>query len=105
MSILLSLPLQITGPFGLGGFAETLELIVAGFAFVLLLISLTAYSRTKSRKLLLVSGAFVVVLVRVLLVENSALLFPFLSLDVVGLVRSVLDLTMLLLFFLAVIKS
>ena len=105
MPILLSLPLQIPELLSVSGFAEILRLVVAGFAFVLLVISLIGYRRTKSRKLLFLSGAFVVVLVRILLVENSALLFPFLSLDSVGLIRTVLDFAMLLLFFLAVVKS
>ena len=105
MSPFLSIPLQIPAFSGVVGFAETLKLVVAGFAAVLLFISLTGYRRTKSKRLLLVSGAFTVVLARVLIVENSTLLFPFLSLDVVDLVRSTMDLAMLLLFFLAVVKS
>lgn len=100
----LSLPLQILGLLGANGFLEAVRLIVAGFALVLLVISLTAFRRTKARRLLFVSGAFTVVIVRVLVVENSSLLFPSLPLDAVDLLRGISDVAMLLLFFLAIVR-
>ena len=99
------LPFQILGVTGADILLEALRAVVAGVALVLLIISLIAYRRAKARRLLFVSGAFAAVIIRVLVVENSSLLFPFLSLDAVDLLRGVLDLVMLLLFFLAVVKN
>ena len=105
MPAFLSLFLQALGMFGSDSLLDGVRLVVAGFALVLLVISLTAYRRNKSTRLLFISGAFGVFLVRVLIVENSLLLFPFLSLDIVDLLRGGLDLVTLLLFFLAVVRS
>ncbi|MDG6983283.1 MAG: hypothetical protein JRN28_01845 [Nitrososphaerota archaeon] len=99
------MPLQILEMVGSTGLLEGVRLVVAGFAFVLLVISLTAYRRNKSTRLLFVSGAFSVFLVRVLVVENLTLLLPSLSLDVVDLLRGALDLATLLLFFFAVVRD
>ncbi|MDG7007234.1 MAG: hypothetical protein JRN06_03185 [Nitrososphaerota archaeon] len=105
MHPLLYLPLQILAVLDSVSLLEGVRLVVAGFALVLLVISLTAYRRNSSTRLLFVSGAFSVVLVRVLLVENLPLMFPSLSLDITDLLRGALDLVTLLLFFLAVVRN
>ncbi|MDG6902217.1 MAG: hypothetical protein JRM80_09690 [Nitrososphaerota archaeon] len=105
MSASLSLILQALGILGTDGLLDGVKLVVAGFALLLLAISLTAYRRNKSTRLMFVSGAFSVFLARVLVVENLSLLFPSISLDIVDLLRGSLDLLTLLLFFLAVVRS
>lgn len=107
MSDMLALLYLLLQTLGGGSFSliEGVKLVVSGFAFVLLVISLTAYRRNRSTRLLLVSGAFSAVLVRVLIVENLALLVPSLSLDVIDLLRGAFDLVTLLLFFLAVVRN
>ncbi|MDG7010955.1 MAG: hypothetical protein JRN57_02425 [Nitrososphaerota archaeon] len=105
MPALLPLVLQTLGLLGSISLLVGVRLVVAGFALILLVISLTAYGRNKSTRLLFVSGAFVVFLARVLVVENLSLLFPSLSLDVVDLLRGGLDFVTLLFFFLAVVRS
>lgn len=100
-----SLLLQALGMLGSDSLLDGVRLVVAGFALILLVISLTAYRRNKSTRLLFVSGAFSVFLARVLIVENLSLLFPSFSLDVVDLLRGALDLVTLLLFFLAVVRD
>ena len=105
MPLLPYLPLQVLETLSSVSLLEGVRLVVAGFAFILLAISLTAYRRNGSTRLLFVSGAFCVVLVRVLLVENLPLMFPSLSLDITDLLRGALDLVTLLLFFLAVVRN
>jgi hypothetical protein len=83
---------------------ESLNVVVAIFAIILLAISLTAYRRTNLRRLLLVSIAFslfaVQALIRVL--DEFALVFESGTEQIIIIV---LDLAILLFFFLALVVS
>jgi hypothetical protein len=83
---------------------EYLNLVVAIVAVILLAISLTAYRRTNLRRLILVSVAFGLFAVQALIRELDELALVFGS-GTEQIIIIVLDLAILLLFFLALIVS
>jgi len=86
------------------GFAtqETLDIAIAIFALVLLALSLSAYRKTRLRRLLLVSGAFGLFTVEVLIRQLDDFVFNVGS-QTGQIVVAALEFTILLLFFLAIV--
>jgi hypothetical protein len=83
---------------------ESLNLVVALFAIMLLAISLIAYRRTNLRRLLLVSVAFGLFAVQAFIRELDELALVFGS-GTEQVIVIILDLAILLLFFLALVVS
>ena len=97
----------LSTPIVAGAYLELLEFLrfaVALFALVLLIVSFIAYRRTGSRRLLFVSIAFGLFLVKVSVVEHLDYIagWPSAAID---LLRIAIDLAVLLLFFLAVVRE
>jgi hypothetical protein len=84
--------------------AELLKLGSGLFALILLFISLLAYYRNRQRRLLFVSGAFGLYFVKVI-TEHLDLFLPNLETSFMDLLLAFIDFLILLLFFLAIIKS
>jgi hypothetical protein len=86
------------------GFAtqETLDVAIAIFALVLLALSLSAYRKTRLRRLLLVSGAFGLFAVEVLLRQLDDFVFN-VGFQTAQIVVAVMEFVILLLFFLAIV--
>jgi hypothetical protein len=84
--------------------AELLKLGSGLFALILLFISLLAYYRNRQRRLLFVSGAFGLYFVKVI-TEHIDLFLPNLETSFMDLLLAFIDFLILLLFFLAIIKS
>jgi hypothetical protein len=83
---------------------ELLELGSGLFALILLFISLLAYYRNRQRRLLFVSGAFYLYFVKVI-AKHLDLFLPNLETSFMDLLLAFIDFLILLLFFLAIIKS
>jgi hypothetical protein len=86
------------------GFAtqETLDIAIAIFALVLLALSLSAYRKTRLRRLLLVSGAFGLFAVDVLLRQLDDFVFN-VGFQTAQIVVAAMEFVILLLFFLAIV--
>jgi hypothetical protein len=84
--------------------AELLKLGSGLFALILLFISLLAYYRNRQRRLLFVSGAFGLYFVKVI-TKHLDLFLPNLETSFMDLLLAFIDFLILLLFFLAIIKS
>ncbi len=83
------------------GTEALLNVVVALFAVLLFALSLTAYRRTHLRRLLFVSGAFGLFAAAAAARNLEILIFP--GVDVDGVIVSLLELSSLLLFFLALV--
>jgi hypothetical protein len=83
---------------------ESLNIVVALFAFILLAVSLIAYRKTHLRRLLLVSVAFGLFAVQAFIRELDELALVFGS-GTEQVIIIVLDLAILLFFFLALVVS
>ena len=81
---------------------ELLNLAVAVFALILLVLSLIAYQKTGMRRMLLVSIAFALFAVKVL-IQNADLLMFALGFRADQIISSGLDFAILFLFFLAIV--
>ena len=86
------------------GFAtqETLDIAIAIFALVLLALSLSAYRKTRLRRLLLVSAAFGLFAVEVLIGQLDDFVFD-VGFQTEQIVVAVMEFVILLLFFLAIV--
>jgi len=84
--------------------AELLKLGSGLFALILLFISLLAYYRNRQRRLLFVSGAFGLYFVKVI-AEHLDLFIPNIETSFLDLLLAFIDFVILLLFFLAIVKS
>jgi len=86
------------------GFAtqETLEVAIAIFALVLLALSLSAYRRTRLRRLLIVSGAFGLFAVEVLVRQLDDFVFN-VGFQTEQIVVAAMEFVILLLFFAAIV--
>lgn len=84
--------------------AELLKLGSGLFALILLFISLLAYYRSRQRRLLFVSGAFGLYFVKII-AQHLDLFLPNLETSFLDLLLALIDFVVLLLFFLAIIKS
>jgi len=93
------LGLMATG--GEEGTAALLNLIVGAIAVVLLALSLNAYRKTRLRRLLLVSAAFGFFALSVVVRNIEIFVLP--GIDVDEIFVTVLELLMLLFFFLALV--
>lgn len=91
--------LQALGPGEEAGTAAILNLAVSAFALVLFALSLSAYRRTRLRRLLLVSVAFVIFAASVAVRNVEIFIFP--ALDVDEVLVTALELISLLCFFFA----
>ena len=81
---------------------EALDLAIAVFALVLLGLSLSAYRKTRLRRLLLVSAAFGLFAVEVLLRQLDDYVFN-VGEQTAQIVVAAMEFTILLLFFLAIV--
>lgn len=96
--------IQYLGLFGAGeeaGTAALLNFAVAGFSLILFALSLKAYSRTRLRRMLLVSSAFFFFAVSVLVRNLEIFVFP--AIDVDEVLVTAFELAALLLFFLSLV--
>ena len=96
---LAQLSLQASNIFNL---EEILSLSVGFFAIILVVISLISYGKTKLRMLLLVSAAFALFAIKTLIHHLNLFVFN-LGAGFENVLFSVLDLLILLLFFLALV--
>lgn len=101
--------LLVWGPLLLGGDQdveafELLNLAIGVFALVLLALSLSAYRKTHLRRLIIVSAAFGLFAVEVLMNQLDVSVFT-VSYNVERVVSALLDFLILLLFFFAVVKK
>jgi len=81
---------------------EALDVSIAVFALVLLALSLSAYRKTRMRRLLLVSGAFGLFAVEVLVRQLDDFVFN-VGFQTAQIVVAVMEFIILLLFFLAIV--
>jgi hypothetical protein len=81
---------------------EALDVAIAVFALVLLALSLSAYRRTRLRRLLIVSGAFGLFAVEVLIRQLDDFVFE-LGFQADQIVVAAMEFIILLLFFLAIV--
>ena len=81
---------------------EILDIAIAVFALVLLALSLSAYRKTRLRRLLLVSGAFGLFAVEVLIRQLDDFVFN-VGFQTSLIVVAVMEFVILLLFFLAIV--
>jgi len=86
------------------GFAtqEGLDVAIAVFALILLALSLSAYRKTRLRRLILVSAAFGLFAVEVLLRQLDDLVFN-VGFQTAQIVVAAMEFVILLLFFLAIV--
>jgi hypothetical protein len=82
---------------------EVLELGAGVFAVILFALSLLAYQRTGQRRLLIVSGAFGLYVVKAFF-EYLTILMPSLEKSILDLILSAVEFIILMLFFLAIVK-
>ncbi|HVB95190.1 MAG TPA: hypothetical protein VND41_01130 [Nitrososphaerales archaeon] len=87
-----------------GGFEtkEALDIAIATFALILLAVSLSAYRKTRMRRLLLVSAAFGLFAVDVLIRQLDDLVFN-VGAQTSQIVVGAMEFVILLLFFLAIV--
>ncbi|MDG7010674.1 MAG: hypothetical protein JRN57_01005 [Nitrososphaerota archaeon] len=95
--------LQLAGLGEDAGTAALLNAVVAGVAVVLLALSLTAYRKTRLRRLLLISSAFGLFAASVAVRNIEVLFFPGLDADEV--LVAVLELAALLSFFFGLVMK
>lgn len=100
--------LLLSGPFLLGAdqdleATELLNVAIGAFALLLLALSLSAYRRTRLRRLLVVSAAFGLFAVEVLVNQLDVFVFT-VGYSTDQIVSAVLDFCILLLFFFAVVR-
>jgi hypothetical protein len=81
---------------------EALDIAIAVFALILLALSLSAYRRTRLRRLLLVSGAFGLFAVEVLIRQLDDFVFNVGS-QTEQILVAVMEFAILLLFFVAIV--
>lgn len=81
---------------------EVLDIAIAVFALILLALSLSAYRRTRMRRLLLVSGAFGLFAVEVLVRQLDDFVFN-VGFQTAQIVVGAMEFVILLLFFLAIV--
>lgn len=93
--------LELVGAGEEAGTAALLNVAVGVFAIVLLVLSLSAYRRTRLRRLVLVSAAFGFFAASVAVRNLEIFIFP--TLDVDEVLVAILELVTLLLFFLALV--
>ena len=98
-----TLVLQLVGPGEELGTAALLNLIVAGVAVVLLALSLTAYRKTRLRRLLLISTAFGLFGASVAVRNIEIIYFP--GLDADEILVAALELAALLSFFFGLVMK
>ena len=84
------------------GTQEALDIAIAVFALILLALSLSAYRKTRMRRLLLVSGAFGLFAVEVLIRQLDDLVFN-VGFETAQIVVAVMEFVILLLFFVAIV--
>jgi integral membrane sensor domain MASE1 len=83
---------------------ELLNFAIGAFSLVLLALSLSAYRRTHLKRLLLVSAAFGLFALEVVVNQLDFFVFP-LSENSEGVLTALLDFVILLLFFFAVVRG
>jgi len=83
---------------------EVLNFAIGAFSLVLLALSLSAYRRTHLNRLLLVSAAFGLFAVEVVVAQLDFFVVP-LSENAEGVITALLDFVILLLFFFAVVRG
>jgi len=83
---------------------ELLNFAIGAFSLVLLALSLSAYRRTHLNRLLLVSAAFGLFAVEVVVTQLDFFVVP-LSENAEGVITALLDFVILLLFFFAVVRG
>jgi len=83
---------------------EVLDVAIAAFALLLLALSISAYRKTRLRRLLFVSVAFGLFAVEVLVRQLDAFVFA-VGLQTDEIITTVLEFFILLLFFLALVVS
>ena len=83
---------------------EFLNFAIGAFSLVLLALSLSAYRRTHLSRMLLVSAAFGLFAVEVVVTQLDFFVFP-LSENAEGAITALLDFVILLLFFFAVVRG
>ena len=83
---------------------ELLNFAIGAFSIVLLVLSLSAYRRTHLNRLLLVSAAFGLFAVEVVVTQLDFFVIP-LSENAEGVITALLDFIILLLFFFAVVRG
>jgi len=83
---------------------EVLNFAIGAFSLVLLALSLSAYRRTHLNRLLLVSAAFGLFAVEVVVTQLDFFVVP-LSENAEGVITALLDFVILLLFFFAVVRG
>ncbi|MDA4133820.1 MAG: hypothetical protein OK454_11965 [Thaumarchaeota archaeon] len=81
---------------------EALDITIAVFALILLALSLSAYRKTRMRRLLLVSGAFGLFAVEVLIRQLDDFVFN-VGFQTEQIVVAAMEFVILLLFFLAIV--
>ena len=81
---------------------EILDIAIAAFAVVLLALSISAYRRTRIRRLLMVSGAFGLFAVEVVIRQLDSFVFA-VGFRTDQVIVGVMEFAILLLFFLAVV--
>lgn len=81
---------------------EILNFAIAAFALILLAVSLSAYRKTRLRRLLIVSGAFGLFAVEVAIRQLDDFVFT-LGFQADQIVVAVMEFAILLLFFLAIV--
>lgn len=101
--------LQLAGPLQAGfdqelGAEESLNVAIAVFALVLLALSVSAYRKTHLSRMLLVSAAFGLFAVAVVVNQLDLFIFT-LGEGAERVITSLLDFVILLLFFLAVVRK
>jgi len=84
------------------GTQEALDVAIAVFAVILLALSLSAYRKTRMRRLLLVSGAFGLFAVEVLIRQLDDFVFN-VGFHTAQIVVAIMEFVILLLFFLAIV--
>jgi hypothetical protein len=84
------------------GTQEALDVAIAVFSLVLLALSLSAYRKTRLRRLLLVSGAFGLFAVEVLIRQLDDFVFN-VGFQTAQIVVGAMEFVILLLFFLAIV--
>jgi integral membrane sensor domain MASE1 len=83
---------------------ELLNFAIGAFSIVLLVLSLSAYRRTHMNRLLLVSAAFGLFALEVVVDQLDFFVFP-LSENAEGVITALLSFVILLLFFFAVVRG
>jgi len=83
---------------------EILDLAIAAFAVVLLALSLSAYRKTRLNRLLIVSAAFALFAVEVVIRQLDVFVFA-VGIETDEIITTLMEFVILLLFFLAVARK